>query len=48
MRWLMSCVVLLLSYVTGVVAQTDFSLLQPQPRQAYYRFMSAVYEPNPA
>lgn len=42
----MSCVVLLLSYVTGVVAQTDFSLLQPQPRQAYYRFLSAVYEPN--
>ena len=29
-------------------AQTDFSLIHPQPRQAYSRFTSAVFEPTPA
>ncbi len=47
MRWLMLCVFMLCLNVGQALAQTDFSLLQPQPRQAYYRFSSAVYEPNP-
>ncbi|MFZ1729305.1 MAG: glycoside hydrolase family 20 zincin-like fold domain-containing protein [Bacteroidota bacterium] len=43
--WLLG-VALLLAGVSVASAQTDFSLLHPQPRQAYYRFLSAVYEPN--
>ena len=46
MRWLILTVALLFAGAARAGAQTDFSLLHPQPRQAYYRFMSAVYEPN--
>ncbi|MBN1449346.1 MAG: carbohydrate binding domain-containing protein [Bacteroidetes bacterium] len=30
-----------------LLAQTDFTSLHPQPRQAYSRFTSAVFEPSP-
>jgi hypothetical protein len=46
MRWLMLCACMLCLNFGQARAQTDFSLLRPQPRQAYYRFSSAVYEPN--
>ncbi|MBE0645738.1 MAG: hypothetical protein IH600_16785 [Bacteroidetes bacterium] len=47
MRWLILTVTLLFAAASRAGAQTDFSMLHPQPRQAYYRFFSAVYEPNP-
>ncbi|MFA6232849.1 MAG: glycoside hydrolase family 20 zincin-like fold domain-containing protein, partial [Bacteroidota bacterium] len=46
MRTWMLSVALLSMCALEIQAQTDFSLLHPQPRQAYYRFFNAVYEPN--
>lgn len=47
MRWLLVSLCLLSIVASQAQAQTDFSLLHPQPRVAYSRFFSAVYEPWP-
>ena len=47
MRCVRLLCVLLFLHAGSTVAQTDFRLLHPQPRQAYSRFTSAVFEPTP-